>query len=103
MIHKVGKPLVKWLLDAFHSVYELVEISRLLTYIHILVNHIFAHTPSLPPLYPLSTRVLNPRSFWDTVLYGNKLRELPVCRALDSLSWGSDTWASLGQWAQSLL
>jgi hypothetical protein len=44
-----------------------------------------------------------PRSYWDTVLYGNKLSELPVCRALNSMGWSEETWAQLSKWAQSLV
>jgi hypothetical protein len=44
-----------------------------------------------------------PRSYWDTVFYGNQLSELPVCRALNAMGWSEETWAQLSKWAQSLV
>ena len=47
-----------------------------------------------------------PHSYLETVMYGDKLSQLPVCRAMDQLTgvlWNQQTWAALAQWAQSLL
>ena len=47
-----------------------------------------------------------PHGYLETLMYGSKLSQLPVCRRLEEITgimWTQQTWAALGQWAQSLL